>query len=376
MKKSPFTYGVTVSDTYFTNREQEIKRLFSNLTNGINTMIISPRRWGKSSLVEKVSEKITKKKSKHRVILIDLFSTASEQEFLEQFAVKVIKASSTKWEDWVDTAKNILKSITPHINLGVDPISDFSLSFDWRNSQKNINDILNLPEKIAEEKGIKFIICIDEFQNLATFDSFTTFEKKMRAIWQRQSHVTYCLYGSKRHMMLDIFDNSSKPFYRFGDIILLPKIQERKWVSFITEGFNSTGKSISDDLAKEIARTMDNHPWYVQQLSHYTWTRTAGKVTKNILTAAIEELLATNSPFYLLEVDNLSKTQLNLLRAISKNEEQLTGKSTMDYYSLGTPNNVTKNRRTLEERDLIYLEDGYYRFLDSVFELWFRREFE
>lgn len=375
MKKSPFVYGVTVSDDAFTNREKEIKRLKSNLINGINTMIISPRRWGKTSLVEKVSKQISARHSKIKVVNLDLFATSSHYEFLEQFASEVIKASSTKLDDWVNSAKSILKSITPSISLGVEPMTDFSLSFNWKNPTKNINQILNLPEALAEEKGIEFVICIDEFQNLATFDDYEAFEKKMRSLWQRQIHVTYCLYGSMRHMMLDIFDNSSRPFYRFGDIILLPKISTKKWVKFITQGFANTKKTITDDLAESIAETMGNHPWYVQQLSHYTWLNTSRKTSKANLHSAIDELLTTNSPYYILETSSISRTQLNLLKAIARGEEQLTSKSTMDEYALGTPNNVSKNKATLMEKDLIHNHDDQIIFLDPAFELWFKREY-
>ena len=197
----------------------------------------------------------------------------------------------------------------------------------------------------------------------------------MRSAWQRQSNVTYCLYGSMRHMMLDIFDNSSRPFYRFGDIILLPKISTKKWVDFIVKGFANTKKEITPELAQSIAETMDNHPWYVQQLSHYTWLNTSRKATNRNLEEAIDELLTTNSPYYLLETSSISRTQLNLLKAIANNEQQLTSKSTMELYELGSPNNVTKNRNVLMEKDLIHQSENEYIFLDPAFGLWFRREF-
>lgn len=375
MKKSPFVYGVTVSDAAFTNRENEIKRLKSNLMNNINTMIISPRRWGKTSLVEKVSRQIANKNSKIKVVNLDLFATSSQREFLEVFASEIVKASSNKLDDWIHSAKDLLKSITPSISLGVEPMTDFSLQFNWNHPAKNIKEILDLPQKLAEEKNIQFVICIDEFQNLASFDNFEQFEKKMRSAWQRQSNVTYCLYGSMRHMMLDIFDNSSRPFYRFGDIILLPKISTKKWIDFIVKGFANTKKEITPELAQSIAEAMDNHPWYVQQLSHYTWLNTNRKATYRNLEEAIDELLTTNSPYYLLETSSISRTQLNLLKAIANNEQQLTSKSTMELYELGSPNNVTKNRNVLMEKDLIHQSENEYIFLDPAFELWFRREF-
>src|SRR5690606_6140286 len=130
------------------------------------------------------------------------------------------------------------------------------------------------PEIIGKKKKIKFIICLDEFQNLSYLNDSLNFEKKLRANWQRHKSVTYCLYGSKRHMMTEIFNSSSKPFYRFGDIIMLQKIEAAKWKKFIKEGFEKTGKKIEESLCGIIPQVMKNHPWYVQQLAHYTWNLT------------------------------------------------------------------------------------------------------
>ena len=228
MKDSPFIYGTTVSIKSFTNREAESAKLKSNLMNGINTTIISPRRWGKSSLVEKVIHEINKNDKKTKTIIIDLFSVSSEEEFLEHFAREVIKASSTKWQEWMSSGREFFKKLIPKLSVGIDPTTDFNLSFDWLELKKNNEEVLNLPETIGKKRGIKFIICLDEFQNLAAFNNYQIFEKKLRANWQRHNSVTYCLYGSKRHMMTEIFNNPSKPFYRFGDIMLLQKIDTKK----------------------------------------------------------------------------------------------------------------------------------------------------
>lgn len=298
MKNSPFIYGVTVSSVSFTNREEEVKKLYNNLTNGINTMIISPRSWGKSSLVEKVIKNINKKEKDVKTVIIDLFSVSSEEQFLETFAKEIIKASSSKWEDWAKSGKELFKNLIPKISFGVDPSTDFSLSFDWSELKKHSNEILALPETIASRKKINFIICLDEFQNLSSFPNYLDLEKKMRTSWQRQKKVVYCLFGSKRHMMTDMFSNSSKPFYRFGDIILLSKIEEKKWVKFICQGFQKTGKSIADDDARLIPQFMKNHSWYVQQLSHYTWNLTLNKASRKEITKALDELINANAPLY------------------------------------------------------------------------------
>lgn len=375
MKNSPFIYGTTVSTGAFTNREHEVDRLMKNLMSGINTTIISPRRWGKSSLVEKVVAEINKKEKNTKTVVIDLFGVGGTEEFLEIFAREVIKASTTKWQEWMNTGKDFFKRLIPKLSIGVDPFNDFRLSFDWNELEKYSDEILNLPENIANSRNVKFIICLDEFQNLSNFSNYEVFEKKLRAAWQRQKNVTYCLYGSKRHMMTEIFNNPSKPFYRFGDIMLLGRIETRKWVSFIMQKFKSTGKNISESTANVIPAVMKNHSWYVQQLSHYVWNLTQKRATMEEVNAALEELINANSPLYQREVEILSSTQLNLLKAVASGETRLTAASTMQKYMLGTPRNVSKNKRILINNDVIQDGDENYEFVDPAFELWFRDQF-
>lgn len=375
MKNSPFIYGTTVSSQSFTNRENEIKKLTDNLLGRINTMVISPRRWGKSSLVEHVTDSIKATHPKVKVAMIDLFTVNSEEEFMEKFAGEVLKASSSKWQEWIKISKKLFKNIVPKIQLSIDPINNFSISFDWEEIRKHGDEILDLAETAARQKKIKMIVCLDEFQSIANFPGYENFEKRLRAVWQRQKDVTYCIYGSQRHMMTEIFNNPSKPFYRFGDIIMLSKIKREKWVSYICESFSGTGKRIGIDEAGVIADLMQCHSWYVQQLSHYTWNLTQKQATKNEISKALNELLNANMPLYQRETEILSTTQLNLLKAVAKGEKQLTSARVMNEFRLGTPHNVSKNKTLLINNDVLGDSgDGYY-FLDPAFELWFRKSF-
>ncbi len=372
-ESSPFLFGRTVSKMGFTNREQDLEKLYKNLTQGINTMLISPRRWGKSSLVERLILDLKTKNPEIKVVSLDLFSVSSEEEFLELFAREVIKASSTIWQEWLQTGKDFFKQLTPILSVGIDPINDFSLGFDWKQLKKHRSEILELPEKIASDKKCRFIICLDEFQNLATFHEFESLEKLTRAVWQRQKSVSYCLYGSKRHMMTDIFNNPSKPFYRFGDIMLLQKIKREKWISFIIESFAKTKKEISPELAELIPALMQDHSWYVQQLAHYTWQKTKKKATKAEIQMAFSELIDANTPLYMREVEGLSLTQLNFLKAVAKKEEKLSSMEMLQKYRLGTSANVVKNKAILLKADLIDESEGKLSFLDPAFEYWFLR---
>lgn len=370
---SPFAFGHIVNLQSFTNREEDLAKLKKNLLSGINTIIISPRRWGKSSLVEKVSNEISKDNKDFIVVKMDLFSMNSEEEFLENFAKEVIKSSSGKVEEWIESTKKLFTAIVPRIKLKLQPDSDISLSFDWKEIDKNKGEILNLAETLAVLKNKKILVCIDEFQNLAQFREFEKFEKKMRSVWQKQKNVVYCLYGSKRHMMQEIFSNASKPFYKFGDIFWLQKIKTEKWISFIKEGFRKTGRTIDDSFAEQIAVLMKNHSWYVQQFSFYIWAETTEYVTKEIFDKALQRLIEGNEPLFKNIAESLSIGQINLIKAILQGEVQISAKKVLDEYNLGTSANANKNKQTLINKDILNQTDNGFELLDPVFELWFRK---
>ena len=368
-----FQYGKVAEGSSFINRVKEKQMLKNNILTGINTMLISTLRLGKSSLVKVAMSELEKENRDVKVCFIDAYTIKTEEDFYQTFTRELIKTTSNKWETWISTAKKYLKAFSPKISIGADPMTDFSIGLEWKTIKKNELELLNLPEKIAQAKKIKVVVCIDEFQNLAKIKDFESLEKKMRSVWQHQQNVTYCLYGSKRHMMMEIFNSSSKPFYRFGQIMFLTKIAENEWVKFIVNAFEITGKKISETLAVELVQMVDSHSWYVQQLAYFVWTLTEKEVNKKKLQQAIEQVIDANLPLYINECDALTASQLNLLLAIANNEQYLTAVETLNKYNIGTPQNVSKNKKMLQNRDIIEKTKDGFEFLDAVFKRWFLR---
>ena len=151
---------------------------------------------------------------------------------------------------------------------------DFEISFELRETTKHYREILNLPEKLAIQYKIHLVICIDEFQSIALFKDPLLFQKKLRSEWQQHQHVTYCLYGSKQQMMTELFVKQSYPFYKFGDVFYLQKIDRAEWIQYILKQFAATKKSIDQDLADRLASLAEDHSHYVQQLAYLVWIRT------------------------------------------------------------------------------------------------------
>ncbi len=373
--ESPFQFGTLATKENFIDRNEDRAMLKQLLTSHINVMLISPRRWGKSSLVKRSMEELASERKDIKVCFIDAFSIGSEAEFYRTFASKVIECASTKFEKWAEDAKNLLNGVIPQLVIK-DQVTDF-MAFDikFKPEEKDKLSILQLPETLAKQKGIRIIVCIDEFQQLSNLAEYKDMEGKMRSVWQQQELTTYCMYGSKRHMMMDIFNNSNNPFYRFGQVVFLDKITKDNWMPFIIEGFRKTNKHISEDYASQICDIVECHSWYLQQLSFFIWTKTEKEVTADDFNYGVKQLLNINTPMFQSDSNKLTPAQLELLRAIAAGETKFSSAEVNSKYNLGNPNTLAKNKRSLQEQDIIEKnKNNTFHFVDPIFKLWIEKE--
>ncbi len=367
---SPFKYGRIVTGDSFINRSEDIKRIQQNIGSGINTLLISPRRWGKSSLMKQVA--YLNKDKKTKFAFIDFFNIRTEEDFFEKYSTEIIKCTISKNEELLQAGKNFFQKISPSFSFGADPVNDFSLSFSWREAQKSKEEIINLPEIIARKKGIRIVVCIDEFQGISKLKDHISLEQELRSYWQHHENTCYCLYGSRKHMMLEIFKTESRAFYRFGDLFFLEKIPEHHWMEFIQLGFSNSGKRIRKELVAEMIQLTDNHPDYLQQLCHHVWNATESEATRVTIETAMDLVVRSNALHYQDMCEALSNTQLNLLLSILEGETKLTASGTMQKYNLGTPRNVSKNKKVLEKKDIVEFHGETISFNDPIFEYWLK----
>jgi AAA+ ATPase superfamily predicted ATPase len=370
--KTPFTFGKLVLENDFTDRIAETRRLISNFNSSVNTILISPRRWGKSSLVAKAAKGVQAKSKKTIFCMIDLNNIRSEEQFYKVLATKVLQKSSSRIDSILENAKLFLGRFIPNISFSPNPETDLKLSLDWSEVRKEPDDILDLAEKIAVKTKKKIIICIDEFQNISEFDYPVDFQKKLRAHWQLHQNVTYCLYGSKRHMLMEVFSSPSMPFYKFGDIIFLEKIKEKDWIEFIVKRFHETGKQIEDESASIIANSCENHPYYVQQLAQQVWLRSSKNCMPEVIQEAFEDLIMQLSMLFQMLTDDLNMKQISFLNALTNKEKQFTSQSVLNKYKLGTSANVIKIKKVLHDREIIDIVGKKIDFMDPLYKYWLK----
>jgi len=371
-----FVYGIAVTDYNFTGRSEETRRLKANFTAGINSILISPRRYGKTSLVDHVCRNLNREDI--IIVRLDIFGCKTEYDFYNALAVAVLKQTASKIQLWMEEARDFLARLTPKIGIPVDPVSEISVSLGITPETHSPEEVLNMVEVIAKRKNRHIVVCIDEFQQVGEFENTKQVQARLRSAWQHHHYTSYCLYGSKRHMMSKIFLNRSMPFYQFGDLLWLEKIPTCDWMDYIISHFEAVGKHISEHIVERICEAVDNYPSYVQHLSSVILNRLPdrGTATEEMMSPAISELISTTEALYIQQVEPLSAYQMNLLKAIvSDIHSGYNEKRIRSMFDLGSPSNLVRLRDALIERDFIYSEMRQLYLTDPVFGLWFKRRF-
>lgn len=368
-----FVYGMSVGGDNFTDRIEETKRIKLDFENGINVILISPRRMGKTSLIKKVISEMDSPEIK--VVYMDIYDCRSEYDFYNRFAETMMKSTGKQLEQVMENIKRFLVRVSPKLSFSPESNLEFSVSLGITPKDYSPKEILDLPERIAKEQGIRIVVCIDEFQQIGEFADSLTVQKRLRGVWQHHQHVSYCFFGSKKHLMENIFQSRRMPFYQFGEMLHLKCIPTEYWVPFICSRFEKYGKKISEEYAARICHTVKNYSSYVQQLAWNVMAETEIEVNEESFTEGFNALLEQNSSLFIQQTEGLTTYQLNFIRLLCNGiHSGFNTQSVVELYSLGSKSNVDRIKKCLIDRELITIEKEGVFLADCVFELWFKRE--
>lgn len=368
-----FVYGMSVGGNNFTDRIEETKRIKLDFENGVNVILISPRRMGKTSLIKKVISEIDNPMLK--IIYMDIYDCRSEYDFYNRFAETIMKSTGNHLEQVMENIKRFLVRISPKISFSPEPNSEFSVSLGITPKDYSPEEILNLPERIAKEQGVRLVVCIDEFQQIGEFTDSLTIQKRLRGVWQHHQNVSYCFFGSKKHLMENIFQNRRMPFYQFGEMLHLKCIPTVYWVPFICSRFEKYGKKIAEEYASRICQVVKNYSSYVQQLAWNVMAETEKEVNEESFEEGLKALLEQNSSLFIQQTDGLTTYQLNFIRLLCKDiHSGFTTQAVSEIYPLGSKSNIDRIKKSLVDKEIITVEKDGIFLADSVFELWFKRE--
>ena len=269
--------------------------------------------------------------------------------------------------------REVAEVLLPKVSFTAGTEAEFEIGLDGRSLGQDRTTILELPQVLAERRGIRVVVAVDEFQGVAALSDAPGFDAVLRTHWQHHSRVCYCLYGSKRHMMLHLFGSYGAPFYHFADAHVLEKIDRRHWVAYLVDRFARFGKEIDAAQAERLAGLVEDHSHYVQQLGQVAFGLSAPVCTAEVVETAFRHLLGQLEPFFSQQVSPLTRTQLGFLRALLDGHQAFSSREVLERYRLGSSANVTKLKAAMQEREFVQLDrEGRFEFVDPVFAAWLR----
>ena len=363
IRKNPFLFGAIVKPPHFADRKQEFRDMTSDLASGQHIIMYSPRRYGKTSLILKVLKNM---EQDYLTAYIDLFEITSKQKFVEKYVNGVVPKG--KIEEVAETVKKYLPGILPKITLG----ENISIEFEAPKIEKTIDEILDLPQKIANKKRKRMIVVFDEFQEIKRLGT-EDMENIMRSKFQHHDMVSYVFLGSKRHLFDEIFKDRNRPFFKFGKQMVLDKLPKDEFHTYIKDGFNATGKKIDDVHINKILSITNCHPYYTQQLAHEIWNLSNLTVNEKDIENSIENVLRDQSYAYELIWDSLGNYSRSLLLGIAIENNNIYSMPFITKYNLNSATNVQKALQTLKKKELIEIKEEKHYIEDIFFEQWLKK---
>jgi hypothetical protein len=372
--ETPFGFGQTTIQKNYINREEETLLLKNNFVNSINTIIISPRRWGKTTLVNKALE-ILKEENEKEILFchLNISNCRNKEQFYLAYSKAVLNFAFSTGDEFVAGMKKYLGQFAPIFSFQDGINCEFSFGIDLKNPNISLDEILDLPQAIAKNTGKNMLVCIDDFQNIIEYQDTRVFQQELCSHWKTHDKVCYCLLGSKQYLLTNIFKSGNMPFYNFGDILFLQKISRDDWIQFITNRFRITGKHISNELCGEIVDTMKSHPYYTQQYSQEVWFLSERECTENILYLALTGLVDQLSLLFANIIDSLTPRQISFLSAVALGATNFSSRAVLEKFDLGTSANIKNLKKATLEKDLIdILPDNQIVLQNPVFEYWLK----
>ena len=373
---NPFIYGEIVPDEAFADREAELDRLAADLSNGQKVFLISPRRYGKSSLVHRALKAL----SRHGALTVNLTvsSYSSYVAFLEGFA-KAIATVETKWQRARTWLTDVITTTRPELRYETD--GHFSVGFPSVRTAREVNrlanEIFELPGRLATERKRTVVVALDEFQAIEAFDGGEV-EHALRAAAQQQRNVGYVFAGSEPSLMEKMI-GPRRPFYKAGPVIRLEKIPAPIFAEFIEVRFTGSGIRVDPGLGMAIVDLAGNLPYDVQRLAHETWdeVKAAGgrKAGLEQLHATLTRLLAEQDTLFEAVWQRLTLAQRAVLRAVVlQGGRELLSADVRSRHRLGAPSSIQASLAAMMKQDVLLKEGPQYVVVDSLLREWIARK--
>lgn len=361
---NPFKFGTVVDEPFFINRKDELVKIGSLIKSENHLILISPRRYGKTSLIKKVL-----KESGQRYLFLDMQLVMSAEDFAAQLLKRIYRISP------FNKLKGFIKSFRIIPSVTINPITG-ETDVSFRHEQGGmipLEDVLNLIDKLGNKQN-RIVVALDEFQEIFRINK--GFDRVLRSIMQDHRHVNYIFSGSSESMISEIFENKKSPFYHFAYLMTLNMIPEKEFFWFLEDRFREItkhGKSISSSILSETG----SHPYYTQQLAFTVWellNRTG--YAEDITQKAISEIIQNHDNDYERLWNGFNRTDMKVLIGLAESNLAPLSDEFSRNFNPGAKSTVFSSILRLIHRGIVIKRDSLYIIDDPFFRKWIviRRE--
>jgi hypothetical protein len=382
--QNPFVYGEVVPVAAFVDRVAELDRLVRDLAAAQKVFLISPRRYGKSSLIKHALNAMDRRGALTLDVTVSSFS--SYVAFLEGYA-RALVGAETRWDRARTWLREAIRSARAEVRYTPDPTlqtpgaGTMSVSFPGVRTERDISrlaqEVFALPARLAETRKRAVVVALDEFQAIAGFDGGSV-EHALRAAVQHQRQVGYVFAGSEPSLMERML-GPRRPFYKAGPVMRLDKIPAEEFAAFIDARFARSGMKPDEGLGAAVVELAGNLPYDVQRLAHETWDEVREKsrrrATLDDLHSALKRLLAEQHTMFEAMWQRMTLAQRGALRAVVLEDgRELLSATVRDRHRLGGPSTVQTALAALVRDDVIARDGDRYVVVDSLFREWIARQ--
>jgi hypothetical protein len=372
MVTNPFNFGPIAIDDAFTDRAAEVAELKRDAQNGQDVVIFAPRRYGKTSLVRRVSQELVSGRA--LVAEVNLMFTPTK----EKLAGKLAEAIAEHMAGPVGKLKDRLGlfaglRVTP--TMSVDPNTGaFGFSFSAGHSGADIDDTLerlfSLPAQLAADRRRRAVLIIDEFQEITAIDP--GLPKLLRSVFQEQPDVAHIYLGSKRHMMEQIFNDENEPFWRSAKRTELGVIAPDQFAPFVAHAFGTTGKAIEDAVVERVLAITLGHPYATQELCYFLWEQTGSRrrVSGDDLDVALANVLRSEHSHFSGLWDKATANQRLLLQALAAEPGRPLSEAYRSRHNLKPASTTQKAIDGLVLAEVVEKTAGFVRISEPFYAEW------
>lgn len=373
--RNPFITSGYVSTEYFCDRERESAELIRSLTNGQNMAIISPRRMGKTGLIQHCFHK-QDIESNYFTFFVDIYATGSLKELVFALGKQIFEELKPKGKTFLDNFFGTITSLRPAFKLdAVTGAPSFDIGIgDIRLPEYSLEQIFSYLES-AERRCI---VAIDEFQQIAKYPE-KNIEAILRTHIQQCKNTNFVLAGSLRHLMQNMFFSASRPFYQSVGVLNLDAIASSKYVPFIQKHFTDADKTISKENIEHVYRLFEGHTWYIQNIFNRLYSLTDKDETCSLqfIAESIDDTITSYAKIFQGMLSLLPERQKEVLYAIAK-EGKASGVTSVAFikkHGLQSASSVQTALKQLLDKEIITKEVNTFQVYDRFFGLWLSKAY-